>query len=287
MSLPAVLLSRELLIRYSGLITAEKRLRRVRVRRRARYRYRFIRNRPFDAQNRTGDVPGALLAVTRIQLYGLAEFQKHSGNTCRAKSGSIQWSVDHYRRSYPRLTYLPETGVEPLQGWHFFNGLDDDGAPIWDMSLIEPPVFTDGDQSPDDCQDHEKPCGCIGEFSVSWVAPLGEWLMLYNCGATVQARLARAPWGPWSGPTEIFRPDVDNAWCRYMHAEKSFSCTDHLADADDPIERNGTENGDPYAPYVLFRFTRATPQGERIIFLMSTWNPYQVVVMQTNLTSGQ
>ena len=119
--------------------------------------------------------------------------------------------------------------------------------------------------------------------------------MLYNCevrigpGATigtVRARLAPAPWGPWSGPTEIFRPDTDNTWCRYMHADKYSPCTDHL-DGDNSGKTGGKDNGQPYAPYVLSRFTRAIPHGARIIFLMSTWNPYQVVVMQTNLISGQ
>jgi hypothetical protein len=188
--------------------------------------------------------------------------------------GVYIWGIDRYRASYPTLAYVPAAGVESVQEWRFLTSVNDDGAPNWNRSSAGPPMFTD--PSP----------GCIGEFSVSWVAPLEEWLMLYNCGGTIQARLARAPWGPWSGPTEIFKPDIDHAWCRYMHAENYPPCTDHL-DGDNSIQTGLKDNGQPYAPYVLSRFTRATPQGARIIFLMSTWNPYQVVVMQTNLVSGR
>jgi Domain of unknown function (DUF4185) len=190
--------------------------------------------------------------------------------------GVYIWGIDLYRASYPRLAYVRAANVGSLQEWRFLAGVDADGTPNWNTSSAGQPIFTDGDPAP----------GCIGEFSVSWVAPLKEWLMLYNCGGAVRARLARAPWGPWSDPIDIFRPDIDNARCRYMHAENYPWCTDHL-DGDNSVQTGGRDNGDPYAPYVLSRFTRATPQGAKIIFLMSTWNPYQVVVMQTNLTSSR
>jgi hypothetical protein len=175
---------------------------------------------------------------------------------------------------------VPAARAESLQQWQFFTNVDVNGAPKWDTNPAgTQAVFKDGDPPP---------AGCIGEFSVSWVAPLKKWLLLYNCElpglGTVRARIARAPWGPWSAPTEIFRADIDNAWCRYMHAESYTPCTDHLDGDNGP---DGRAPGAPYAPFVLSRFTRATPHGAEIIFLMSTWNPYQVVIMKMNLTSSQ
>jgi len=106
--------------------------------------------------------------------------------------------------------------------------------------------------------------------------------MLYNCHGAVRARFALAPWGPWSEPTEIFQPGKDGAFCRYMHAVRE-TCTDTIGGDNVDTSTGNDAAGDPYAPYVLTRFTRPTPEGAEIYFLMSTWNPYQVVVMRANL----
>jgi hypothetical protein len=53
---------------------------------------------------------------------------------------------------------------------------------------------------------------------------------------------------------------------------------------------SGNQNGDFYAPYVMERYTTSEqtflPSRRRatIYWLLSTWNPYQVVVMKTSLT---
>jgi hypothetical protein len=57
----------------------------------------------------------------------------------------------------------------------------------------------------------------------------------------------------------------------------------------DPVKA-GNQNGDFYAPYVMERYTTPEqtflPYRRRatIYWLLSTWNPYQVVVMKTSLT---
>jgi len=187
------------------------------------------------------------------------------------------WGINHYRSSYPTLAYIPENSIGEKEAWRYFAGNLPSGAPIWSdsSSKAKPSFFSrDGDQG-----------GCIGEFSIAWIGPMESWLMLYNCAlggpGTIRARLAKAPWGPWSEPAEIFRPDTDSAWCRYMHADANYSiCSDQAGG-----ENGADHRGDPYAPFILSRFTRATAQGAEIYFLMSTWNPYQVVVMRTNLTA--
>jgi hypothetical protein len=185
--------------------------------------------------------------------------------------GVYVYGVSRYRADYPFLASAPANAVADPAAWKYFAGLDASENPRWTSDPAQArQLFTTGD--PD--------AGCIGEFSVSWVPPLSRWLMLYNCesqpGGTVRARLAHAPWGSWSAPTDIFHPDTDAAACHFMH-DSSRTCASLAGD-------NGKTNGAPYAPYVLTRFTRATSSGAEVYFLMSTWNPYQVVVMRTHLT---
>jgi hypothetical protein len=41
--------------------------------------------------------------------------------------------------------------------------------------------------------------------------------------------------------------------------------------------------GGEYGPYIMARFTSESDGQYRIYYTMSTWNPYQVVVMQSDL----
>jgi hypothetical protein len=61
------------------------------------------------------------------------------------------------------------------------------------------------------------------------------------------------------------------------------NATDGLSDPG----REG-EWGGEYGPYLMARFTRATDSGCRIYYTMSTWNPYQVMIMRSDLSlAGQ
>ena len=44
----------------------------------------------------------------------------------------------------------------------------------------------------------------------------------------------------------------------------------------------GPDIGGEYGPYVMSRFTTETAGRCRLYYTMSTWNPYQVVVMQSD-----
>lgn len=129
---------------------------------------------------------------------------------------------------------------------------------------------------------------CVGEHSVTWNAPLHAWLLLYACTPrTVEARFAPEPWGPWSPPI-IMRSAVQ---------EPTVVCTLIQGAAGCPGLQNywTLPTGTPwpgafYAPFVIDRFTQdATPPGPgqpkraTIYWLLSTWNPYVVVVMQSTL----
>jgi hypothetical protein len=131
---------------------------------------------------------------------------------------------------------------------------------------------------------------CVGEFSVTWNQPLGVWLMLYNCGppktAQILARVAATPWGPWSRPTLLLDPVIDNRACQLLWQAHNNGCKDRPNDW--PVEE--AIDGGLYAPFVMERYTTRArtfvPYRKRamVYWLLSTYNPYQVTVMKTVLT---
>lgn len=130
---------------------------------------------------------------------------------------------------------------------------------------------------------------CVGEHSVTWNAPLHVWLMLYNCGvfgvsSYLEARFAPEPSGPWSAPTMILNADDRRVACLLIEVKRG--CPGKI-----PLPDGGKKNpGRFYAPFVMSRFTEdatqpgaGQPKRTKIYWLLSTWNPYTVVVMQSTL----
>jgi hypothetical protein len=209
--------------------------------------------------------------------------------------GVFIFGVPRYRASVPYLAYAPVDSVADPATWHFFAGRDANGNPNWvsrqewsrgggtvSAAAWRPPgeaeIFTPSSNA-------ER---CIGEFSVSWNRPLGMWLTLYNCPGGIEARVAPAPWGPWSPPTRILSGD-DHVGCRLLMTEEGCG---NLRDFWPKKQRDGKfVAGGLYAPYVLDRYTTAmTTTGlgssATIYWLVSTWNPYEVTVMRTTLQAG-
>jgi hypothetical protein len=55
------------------------------------------------------------------------------------------------------------------------------------------------------------------------------------------------------------------------------------ANLDFPRPGNGLFQRSQYGPYIIHRFTKAVDGKCRIFYTLSTWNPYQVMIMQTDL----
>jgi hypothetical protein len=106
--------------------------------------------------------------------------------------------------------------------------------------------------------------------------------MLYNSAQPrgIVMRNAPLPWGSWSQAEVIFEPWRDGGYGRFMHISSNFK-TEKPDNLSDPHRES--EWGGEYGPYIMARYTRATKNGCRIFYTMSTWNPYQVVVMQSDL----
>jgi hypothetical protein len=123
----------------------------------------------------------------------------------------------------------------------------------------------------------------VGEFSVAYLPPVKRYVMLYNAGKPrgITMRSAEKPWGPWSDGIIVFEPWRDNGYGHFMHISAKFK--DKRDALSDPKRED--EWGGEYGPYIMARYTSATDGGCRFYYTMSTWNPYQVVVMRTDLTS--
>ena len=68
-----------------------------------------------------------------------------------------------------------------------------------------------------------------------------------------------------------------------MHYRNSVPC-DMVYDDLQPLPNpDPTRNGGIYGPYLISSFTRGTPSTTTVYWTMSTWNPYEVMLMKTRL----
>ncbi len=121
---------------------------------------------------------------------------------------------------------------------------------------------------------------------MTWNGPLHSWLLLYTCVPwVVEARSAPEPWGPWSTPIILLSAVQDlKVNCTLIQNVSLTGCPGLTNEQTLP---SGTPwPGAFYAPFVMTRYTQdVTPPGPgqpkrtTIYWLLSTWNPYVVVVM--------
>jgi hypothetical protein len=183
-----------------------------------------------------------------LYIYGSGEYRKSSVCLARVRPGSI--------RDRSKLQY--------------FAGIDEDEKPYWSKTEVDAvPLFQ-----------HD----VVGEFSVAYLEPVKRYVLLYNSKEPrgIMIRSAEAAWGPWSEGTVIFHPWRENGYGHFMHISARFKRkSDSLSDP-----KREDEWGGEYGPYVMSRFTTGDNGRCRIYFTMSTWNPYQVVVMRSDLYLG-
>ena len=181
--------------------------------------------------------------------------------------GLLLWASSTYRESDPYLAYIPLSTVEDRETMRYFSGFDaSSGQPRWSTHESEAvPLFS-----------HP----CIGELSVAWNPYLRKWLMLYNCANPrgINFRVTDQPWGPWSEAQVLFHPWEDNGYCHFMHVSWDYRNCDSVHDPGREREWGGE-----YGPYMIPRFTQGDATHTTIYYVMSTWNPYNVVLMKSVL----
>lgn len=175
------------------------------------------------------------------------------------------WGSGRYRASNARLACAPTQQFGELSSWRYFAGLSN-GEPRWEAD----------EAKSIDLFDH----AVIGELSVAWIAPLERWVMLYNSSEPrgIVMRTAQAPWGPWSDLQVVFDPWLDHGYASFMHVDWRTARMDEIHDPG-RHEKFGGE----YGPYLIPRFTSGDSNRCTLVFTMSTWNPYQVVLMSTEV----
>jgi hypothetical protein len=206
-------------------------------------------------------------------------------------SGSdvYMFGAGKYRASDIYLSKTPASGFWAGTGTQYFAGRVN-GQPTWVSSeALAVPIVQDnplnGPAWPNDNP-------TAGNMTVAYSADLGMWLMTYDGGRQSRATggtyltYAKDPWGPWAMPVLIYNNPRDPGLGLFIHNPSAVP-SDGLAGPtigdNDPV----TTPGGAYAPSIIERFTRVNGNTLRIYWLMSTWNPYTVVKMRSELTIGR
>lgn len=196
----------------------------------------------------------------------------------------LAWGTGPYRASEPRLALLDQTALGLLAklrrpaptaelGIRYWAGRDGD-RPLWSDSEGDArPLFGPA---------------ALGELSVRWVPAAGRYLLLAGSGPedpigpAITLRTAAWPWGPWSPRLRL----LDWVATGMSHADPNTRFIRAVADDSDPVadrifpgQANGT--GAAYAPYF---FDAVVDDADLVLrYTLSTWNPYQVVLMRHRL----
>ena len=186
----------------------------------------------------------------------------------------IIWGTGAYRKSDAYLSIVPAANFETGKGTRYFAGLDTTGAPTWSENEPDARPIVEN--------------GTMGDLSVTWCNDLGLWLMTYDSrGPTrgIEFSYSRTPWGPWSGPQIVFNAVRDGAVGKFIHNPRAHP-DDGLAG---PVIGKGRANpasvrGGAYAPYVVERWTKVRGSKLDLYYVLSTWNPYVVVLMRSEFT---
>jgi Domain of unknown function (DUF4185) len=186
----------------------------------------------------------------------------------------LVWGTGAYRKSDAYLSIVPATQFESGNGTRYFAGWDARGAPAWSAKESDAAAIVQN--------------GTMGDLSVTWCKDLSLWLMTYDSRDPAPRGIlfaySRTPWGPWSEPQIIFNAARDGAIGQFIHNPQA-NPNDGLAG---PVIGKGQANpqavhGGAYAPYVVERWTKAQGSELSIYYVLSTWNPYVVMLMKSRL----
>jgi hypothetical protein len=192
----------------------------------------------------------------------------------------LLWGTGPYRASEVRLAMLDAAALDRLDARISPVATDELGLRYWDGA-----GWAD---SEDEAQPLFRP-GALGELSVRWVPEAGRYALLAASGpedpigAAVTLRWAERPWGPWTPRLKLLdwvaggmAPDP---FVRFIKA----SPDEEIGDRVFRIQARST--GGAYAPYLF----DARREGDDLVlrYTLSTWNPYQVVLMEHRLAPGE
>lgn len=200
---------------------------------------------------------------------------------------------------------------------HYYAGSDEQGVARWSTDEREAAAADlDSSQAGDQpVEAHD----IVDQVTVSWVEPLGKWVMLYggglinrptpllpNCGVlelfardeckdvnigngAIRMRTADDPWGPWSPPQDVLvggdpvksPPELQFGPGGILRHPDCVG--DTCAGSTDWEGVDPREHGFLYAASIIEQWTRPAGDGVDILWLVSTWDPYRVVLVRTRI----
>ncbi len=195
----------------------------------------------------------------------------------------------------------------------YFAGLRDGGEPLWTRDEARAvPLAMDGvpGGNPDDA------LAFPNHMAISWLgAPVHKWMMLYGGGGSgvsgsvgddaegpILARFADHPWGPWTppvvhldpgGPAEVGTAFGPGGWMFHPQCVDQPPALCAKSDPTRPLDfflpgcpeiGRTLDTGILYAPNIIDRYTRPDGAGGLDVhWIVSTWNPYLVAMLRTNV----
>lgn len=117
--------------------------------------------------------------------------------------------------------------------------------------------------------------------------------LFYGKDNGVYARWAREPWGPWSDPVTVFNPYLSDSggYCEQMFFDdpqgiSGFSCPAERAAHNRSLNRVPSAGmAGEYGAALLPGYAESAADGQSLTvrWLLSTWNPYRVILLETEL----
>jgi len=214
------------------------------------------------------------------------------------------FGVGAFRASNVYLSVIPSTefasGVDQNGNGatRYFSGMSN-GQPTWSSSESSAvPVVTDLDPA------HPT----ISNVSVFYSQPLGLWLMVYDGGRGslstegLYFTYALHPWGPWTTPQLVFDACRDKGFGNFIFYYYATAAENTCPSAmpagvtsapnsagpagptigDQTANDPHTTRGATYAPAFVERFTIISGNTLKLFYMFSTWNPYAVVMMESD-----
>lgn len=228
----------------------------------------------YDGPNQAGhptNLSANFINVSMVEVNG-----QDFPNILPSEPCVLIWGTGMYRESNVRLAYVPSAhiGDNNRSAFRYFAGLNH--VPMWSVNEADA-----GDLFDERNPSTNKPV--TSELSVVYCPQLAKWIMLYYDPSPPQVhmRSAATPWGPWSAqPVVVFDGWKDRAYANYLHVNTAWQGKQW-----DVFSAPGRQNdwGGPYGPYLIPRFFQGDQNRVTIVYAMSTWNPYQVVLMQSDI----
>jgi hypothetical protein len=163
-----------------------------------------------------------------------------------------------------------------------------------------------------------EPYDVVGQMSVVWVDQLHKWVMFYGGGGSklptwefptcglvealtgaectnvnlgngaIRLRTADDPWGPWSPPQDVLvGGDPAVSPLQYQYAPGGIlrhpSCTASNCAQPHMQSLSSNEYGFLYAPVIHQPWVKTSGTGVDLIWTVSTWDPYHVVLLRTHI----